>query len=95
VDYNLFDAEPPLREALEREGGSWAHDMVRELGRVAGTAEAIAWGFQANSNPPQLRTHDRFAFCASRLAGDWGHSLRTLPQGLQLGSIVQRHRPSS
>ena len=27
---------------------------------MAGTDEAIRWGFQANSNPPQLRTHDRF-----------------------------------
>src|SRR6266852_6030720 len=34
--------------------------MVHELGRLAGTEEAIAWGFQANSNPPQLHTHDRF-----------------------------------
>ena len=60
VDYNLFDADLPLRESLEREGGSWAQDMVSELGRLAGTEEAIAWGFQANSNPPQLHTHDRF-----------------------------------
>jgi len=60
VNYNLFDADLPLREALEREGGSWAQDMVRELGRLAGTEEAITWGFQANANPPQLRTHDRF-----------------------------------
>jgi putative acyl-CoA dehydrogenase len=60
VDYNLFDADAPLREALEREGASWALDVVRDLGRIAGTEEAINWGFQANSNPPQLRTHDRF-----------------------------------
>src|SRR3989475_1001009 len=60
VGYNLFDADLPLRESLEREGGSWAYDLVHELGRRAGTEEAIAWGFQANSNPPQLHTHDRF-----------------------------------
>jgi putative acyl-CoA dehydrogenase len=60
VDYNLFEADAPLREALEREGGAWAHDLVHELGRLAGTEEAIEWGFQANSNPPQLHTHDRF-----------------------------------
>ena len=35
------------------------------------------------------------AFCASRVGGDWGHSFGTLPQGLQLASIVQRHRPST
>jgi putative acyl-CoA dehydrogenase len=60
VNYNLFDADAPLREALEREGAAWAQDMVRDLGRLAGTEEAIAWGFQANANPPQLRSHDRF-----------------------------------
>ncbi|HEY8814741.1 MAG TPA: isovaleryl-CoA dehydrogenase [Candidatus Dormibacteraeota bacterium] len=60
VDYNLFEADAPLREALEREGAGWAHDWVSELGRLAGTEESIAWGFQANSNPPQLRTHDRY-----------------------------------
>ena len=60
VDYNLFEADAPLREALEREGGSWAQDLVGDLGRLAGTQEAIDWGFQANANPPQLHTHDRF-----------------------------------
>src|SRR5712691_11140664 len=60
VGYNLFDADPALRESLEREGGFWAQDAVHELGRLAGTEEAIAWGFQANANPPELHTHDRF-----------------------------------
>jgi putative acyl-CoA dehydrogenase len=35
------------------------------------------------------------AFCASRLHGDWGHSFGTLPQGLRLASIVQRHLPAA
>ncbi len=60
VDYNLFTADAPLREALEREGGAWAQDMVHELGRLAGTQQAIDWGFQANAHPPVLRSHDRF-----------------------------------
>jgi putative acyl-CoA dehydrogenase len=60
VDYNVFEADAPLRESLEREGASWADDLVRELGRLGGTGQAIEWGFQANANPPQLRTHDRF-----------------------------------
>ena len=60
VGYNLYDADAPLREALEREGGSWAEALVRELGSLAGTEQAIVWGFQANANPPTLRTHDRF-----------------------------------
>jgi putative acyl-CoA dehydrogenase len=60
VDYNLFEADAPLRESLEREGGSWAQDIVGELGRLAGTQQAIDWGFQANAHPPVLRSHDRF-----------------------------------
>src|ERR1700720_59255 len=60
VDYNLFEADAPLRESLEREGAAWAHELVSDLGRLAGTQEAIDWGFQANANPPQLKTHDRF-----------------------------------
>ena len=60
VDYNLFTSDAPLRESLEREGASWAHDLVHELGALAGTEEAINWGFQANDTPPRLRTHDRF-----------------------------------
>ncbi len=60
VDYNLFEQDAPLREALERENGSWAHDLVSELGALAGTQKAIDWGFQANANPPQLHTHNRF-----------------------------------
>jgi putative acyl-CoA dehydrogenase len=60
INYNLFESDLPLRESLEREGAWWAHHMVHDLGQLAGTEEAIAWGFQANSNPPQLHTHDRF-----------------------------------
>ncbi|TAN32897.1 DNA alkylation response protein [bacterium] len=60
VGYNLLAADAPLREGLEREGAAWAHDLVFDLGRLAGTQAAIDWGFQANENPPKLRTHDRF-----------------------------------
>ena len=60
VDYNLFEADAPLRESFERGGASWAQDLVHELGALAGTQQAIDWGFQANANPPQLRTHSRF-----------------------------------
>ena len=33
------------------------------------------------------------AFCATRLAGDHGRSLGTLPSGIDCRSIVERHRP--
>ncbi|MGN6255614.1 MAG: acyl-CoA dehydrogenase family protein [Solirubrobacterales bacterium] len=33
------------------------------------------------------------AFCASRLAGDWGQAFGTLPAGTDFGRIIARHRP--
>src|SRR3954447_950245 len=60
VDYNVFESDTVLKESLEREGAAWAQDTVSDLGRLAGTQQAIDWGFQANANPPRLRTHDRF-----------------------------------
>ena len=33
------------------------------------------------------------AFCASRLAGDWGHAFGTLPAGVDHRAIIDRHRP--
>ncbi|MET7272617.1 acyl-CoA dehydrogenase family protein [Streptomyces flaveolus] len=33
------------------------------------------------------------AFCASRLGGDWGHAFGTLPEGADLGGILERALP--
>ncbi|HVY09399.1 MAG TPA: isovaleryl-CoA dehydrogenase [Mycobacteriales bacterium] len=33
------------------------------------------------------------AFCASRLAGDWGHAFGTLPPGIDTAAIVERATP--
>ena len=53
-------ADPAMLDALRREGAGWAEDGLRELGRLAGSAEAQEWGRQANEQPPVLRTYDRF-----------------------------------
>ncbi|WP_050897043.1 acyl-CoA dehydrogenase family protein [Patulibacter medicamentivorans] len=57
---NLFDVDLALREALEREGGGWGIDRVREAGAAAGSVEARAHGERAERNEPILRTHDRY-----------------------------------
>jgi len=57
--YDVFSADRALGEGLRREGGSWAEEQAKRLGRIAG-GEAFAWGFQANAHTPVLRTHDRF-----------------------------------
>ena len=59
-DYNGFEQDRPLVEALRREGGGWAEDRVRELGELCGSARVIRLGFEANENRPELRTHDRY-----------------------------------
>jgi putative acyl-CoA dehydrogenase len=58
--YDVFGADVALADGVAREGAAVAVDELHELGRLAGTAEAIRWGFAANSSPPVLRTHDRY-----------------------------------
>jgi putative acyl-CoA dehydrogenase len=59
-DYNPFDADRPLVEALRREGAEWAEAEARELGAICGSHQTIRWGFEANEKKPELRTHDRY-----------------------------------
>ena len=58
--YDLYDADPVLAQALQREGAGWATERVRALGVLAGSPEAIAWGEAADASPPVLRSHDRY-----------------------------------
>jgi len=57
---NLFEADAPMREALEREGGGWGADRLRDAGRLAGSAEAVEHSARCERNEPVLRTHDRY-----------------------------------
>jgi putative acyl-CoA dehydrogenase len=60
VDYNAFEADPALGEALLREGGEWGLDRVRDFGGVIASAEALDHAKRAQRNIPVLRTHDRY-----------------------------------
>jgi putative acyl-CoA dehydrogenase len=97
IDYNLFDQDAPLRESLEREGAAWAHDLVHELGALAGTQKAIDWGFQANANPPQLHTHNHFGDRIDEVEFHpaW-HELMMVAVGHGLHALPWReHRPGA
>ena len=61
-DYNLFDSDCALREAVNREGGGWINAEARKLGQVLGKPETINLGVLANRFAPELRTHDRFGY---------------------------------
>jgi len=56
--HDLFSANRPLAESLEREGAGWAAGQCSAFGRLLGGAP-LEWGRLANEHPPQLRTHDR------------------------------------
>jgi len=59
-NYNLFEFDKPLREAVGREGGGWIEEQAREFGELLGRAETLRLGELANRYTPVLRTHDRF-----------------------------------
>ncbi|MFN2525933.1 MAG: acyl-CoA dehydrogenase family protein [Actinomycetota bacterium] len=59
VDYNLFEQNRPLVEAVRREGAEWAEPQLQLLGKHAG-GDPLRWGAEANEHPPVLHTHDRY-----------------------------------
>jgi putative acyl-CoA dehydrogenase len=60
VDYNVFEADTPLVEAVRREGAEWAEARIAAVGAYAGSERAQTLGRLANENGPRLRTHDRY-----------------------------------
>ncbi|MDE1979920.1 MAG: acyl-CoA dehydrogenase family protein, partial [Betaproteobacteria bacterium] len=61
-DYNLFTADPALREALARAGGGWAEEQLTRQGAELGTAASYEQGRLANQNTPVLRAFDARGF---------------------------------
>jgi putative acyl-CoA dehydrogenase len=57
---DLLGADLALAEGVEREGGGWGLDAIREAGVVAGSPEALEHGRRAERNEPRLITHDRY-----------------------------------
>jgi putative acyl-CoA dehydrogenase len=60
LDYNLFEQDKVLKEAVEREGAKWAIDELNQFGQLTGSSDIIELGFQANENKPVLHTHNNF-----------------------------------
>jgi len=61
---------PVFQEALTRVGGTESLESLHEIGRTAGSADAIALGDRAEAHPPVLHTHDRFGHRVDRVAYD-------------------------
>jgi putative acyl-CoA dehydrogenase len=58
-DYNAWQTDAALREAVAREGGGWAEAHLDAFGAVAG-GELMGQGYTANENKPKLRAFDRY-----------------------------------
>src|SRR3954468_16477721 len=58
--YNVFDADIALGEALEREGGGWGIDRLRDAGSLAGSQGARAPAARCAPTEPRLLSHDRY-----------------------------------
>lgn len=59
-DYNPFDTNEALRNALNAYGASWMNDDASAFGAIMGSAAMQEAGNLANRYPPVLKTHDRF-----------------------------------
>jgi putative acyl-CoA dehydrogenase len=57
---NHFEAWAALQEGLEREGGGWGVDRLRDLGELAGSPEAREHSRRAERNEPVLVPFDRY-----------------------------------
>ncbi len=59
-NYDAYSTDSALRCAVTANGGEALTASLRAYGQVAGSAEMIALGMQANRHSPELHTHDRF-----------------------------------
>jgi putative acyl-CoA dehydrogenase len=59
-DYDLYSGDKPLRDAVRVFGADWAADRLKRTGALVGSVKVQHLARQANQNPPELRTHDRF-----------------------------------
>lgn len=88
VDFNLFDTDAALVDALRREGAAWGEAEAREFGAVCGSGRVYELGFLANTYKPELRTHDRYGHRVDRV--DYHpayHELMALGIGARIHSL--------
>ncbi|WP_240356852.1 isovaleryl-CoA dehydrogenase [Myxococcus eversor] len=57
--YDAWKTDLPLREAVAREGGSWAEADIAKYGPLVG-GELMQLGFTANENKPKFKPFDRY-----------------------------------
>ncbi|HTT83750.1 MAG TPA: acyl-CoA dehydrogenase family protein [Rhizomicrobium sp.] len=59
-NFNLFETDVALGEAVARAGGAQHRDRLAAFGASAGSGETAQWARDANAFPPRLAAFDRF-----------------------------------
>jgi putative acyl-CoA dehydrogenase len=59
-DVNLFATDAALKTGVDKNGGGAHAKHLSEFGARCGSAETTEWSRQANKNPPQLKSFDRY-----------------------------------
>jgi putative acyl-CoA dehydrogenase len=88
TDQRYDDAVTSLKKELTQ-----PYDVVDVELRARRICEQIAVVFQAGLLIRQAPSAVADAFCATRLARDWGSAFGTLPAGLDLAPILERTEP--
>ncbi|WP_447647105.1 acyl-CoA dehydrogenase family protein [Nocardioides zeae] len=94
---DAFFAEAELATGADRRYDEALARLKKELTsfddielRARRVVEQLALVFQGSQLVRHAPAAVADAFCATRLAGDWGHAFGTLPAGLDLETILER-----
>ncbi|WP_158811884.1 acyl-CoA dehydrogenase family protein [Beijerinckia sp. L45] len=89
---NLYACDRALREAVRREAGDWLDRRAQALGAACGSDEVLAWGEEANKNPPQLVAFDRYGQRLDEVRFHPSyHALMTLAMEHGIHDVAWRH----
>ena len=88
-DQNLWQDDPVLRAAVDREGAGWAADHFDALGAAVGSEASFDKADQANRHSPQLAAYDRYGMRVNQVTYHPAyHDLLGLAIKHQLGSFA-------
>lgn len=96
-NFNAFEIDRPLQDALCREGAKWAQSKISAFGELVGSDHVIQLGHLANYHAPELVAFDRYGHRIDEVEYHPAyHELMTLGKQHQVHSIAwTENRPGS
>ena len=93
TDYNAFDGDLALQDALRLEGAANWFDTLSDYGAQA-SGRLASLGIEANTHPPRLDTHDRYGHRLDQVVFHPSyHQLMTSGLAAGIGSLTWRGAP--